>query len=964
MNVVCSYCLARHWVDEKISTSSKTNPKFGMCCNHGKVALQPLREPPPVLQHLLTSNDDQSKEFRTNIRQYNMALAFTSLGVQDDKTVNRRGAWVFRILGQLSHYSGALAATEESPQYAQLYLYDPAIALTQRMHRNSNLCTETMASLQDMLSSSHRYATIYKHAFEVLSEHRDAEDVDIRLRVIQGTDRRRYNLPIADEVALILPGSGEANYDHQGRDIVLRLRNSGDKQLQRIHETHPAYVPLHYVLLFPHGDHGWHSDLRLQPEPGAESQPQRKRLTAIRYYAYRLQVRDAQFSTIHLGGRLFQQFVVDMWASAEQNRLSWYRLHQNELRASLYSGLEDTIHASDGNVGLNELGTRFVLPSSFTGSARNMQQNLQDAMAAACFFRHVDLFITITANPSWTEILRELPNFRTSYDRADLVARVFKLKLNALLKDICRNGIFGHVVAYVYTIEFQKRGLPHAHIIVILCDGYRIITPEDVDSIISTKWPDPVTQPKLFETISRCMVHGPCGSLNPNAPCMENGKCTKFFPKSFNDRTSMEDDGYPDYHRPDDGRVFRVGCHMVDNRWIVPYNPYLSAKYDCHINVECAASVRSIKYIFKYIHKGGDRATLEVDHDEIKLYVDGRYIAAPEAIWRIFQFDVHEQVPNVVRLAIHLPGQHLVIYNPNEDPALLLQHGAQEKTTLTEFFKLCASQTPAGEEARQYTYQEFPQHFTWTGSKKQWSRRKHGFAIGRMYFVPPTAGERFYLRTLLTIVKGPTSFQDLRTYNSITYDTFREACLARGLLEDDGEWQLCLQEASVMQTGSCLRSLFASILLFCSPHEPEVLWDEFRSFICDDLRWRLLRQGIDDPSDDDTYDYGLFILNEALLQSGKTLADFSSMPIPRRNWSFARENPLISEQLNYNTENERSLAETNISQLNEDQHSAFTQIMDSVKNGLGKVFFVNGPGGCGKTFLYKTIAHLVRLRVL
>ncbi|TFK62502.1 hypothetical protein BDN72DRAFT_748331, partial [Pluteus cervinus] len=397
MSHTCSHCHARHWASERLSTSTIAAMKFGMCCNHGQVVLPSIPPPPPLLQRLLTGNDEQCTEFRSNIRQYNMALAFTSLGVQDDRTVNRRGGWVFRILGQLSHYSGALMADGQAPQFAQLYVYDPALALAQRIHRNSNLRADTMAALQQMLLLTHQYTPIYKHAFEILSEHPDAVDLAIQLRVIEGTDRRRYNLPIADEVAMILPGGTNAETTHQGRDIILRLRNSTDNSfMQRIHETHPAYVPLHYVLLFPHGDHGWHPDLQLRTEG---SQRRRTRLTAIRYYAYRLQVRDGHLSTIHRGGRLFQQFLVDMWASAEQNRLCWFRTHQNELRASLYSGLQDAIHAADGNVDLNDLGTRFILPAKYTGSARHMQQRFQDAMAIARYFRKVDLFITMTANP-------------------------------------------------------------------------------------------------------------------------------------------------------------------------------------------------------------------------------------------------------------------------------------------------------------------------------------------------------------------------------------------------------------------------------------------------------------------------------------------------------------------------------------------------------------------------------------
>lgn len=104
--------------------------------------------------------------------------------------------------------------------------------------------------------------------------------------------------------------------------------------------------------------------------------------------------------------------------------------------------------------------------------------------------------------------------------------------------------------------------------------------------------------------------------------------------------------------------------------------------------------------------------------------------------------------------------------------------------------------------------------------EKGWAVRKRGFAIGRMYFVSPSSGEQFYLRTLLTVVKGSTSFEDLHTVDGTLYPTFRDACVARGLLEDNGEWFICLQDASQMQTGGSLRQLFASLLLFCTPSFP------------------------------------------------------------------------------------------------------------------------------------------------
>jgi len=235
-----------------------------------------------------------------------------------------------------------------------------------------------------------------------------------------------------------------------------------------------------------------------------------------------------------------------------------------------------------------------------------MKQCLQDSLALARYYQQIDLFITVTCNPNWPEITWELLLGQTAADQPDLCARIFHMKKKAIIEEIYKKGIFGKAVAYVYTIEFQKHGLPHAHILVFLNDGEKILTSADIDSTIWAYWPDPNTKPMLFKTVKRCMVHN-CGDW-----CLENGKCTKCFPKAFQPYTSIDGEGYPLYYRPDSGQEYEVNGVMVDNRWIVPYNPYLSAKFDCHINVESLVSFSTLKYVHKYIHKGSDRATLEV----------------------------------------------------------------------------------------------------------------------------------------------------------------------------------------------------------------------------------------------------------------------------------------------------------------------------------------------------------------
>ena len=93
-----------------------------------------------------------------------------------------------------------------------------------------------------------------------------------------------------------------------------------------------------------------------------------------------------------------------------------------------------------------------------------------------------------------------------------------------------KHALFGTVLAYVYTIKFQKHGLPHMHLLLSLSPNYCLSSPTEVDSAIRATWPDPETEPKLFAIVKCCMVHGPCGPWNLKSPCMKDEKCSKGFP--------------------------------------------------------------------------------------------------------------------------------------------------------------------------------------------------------------------------------------------------------------------------------------------------------------------------------------------------------------------------------------------------------------------------------------------------
>ncbi|GBM80024.1 hypothetical protein AVEN_202537-1 [Araneus ventricosus] len=130
------------------------------------------------------------------------------------------------------------------------------------------------------------------------------------------------------------------------------------------------------------------------------------------------------------------------------------------------------------------------------------------------------------------------------------------------------------------------------------------------------------------------------GVLNPNSPCISDGVCIKGYPKQFREATAENVDGYSMYRRRDNGYHVKINGNVVDNMWILPYNPYLTKKYNAHVNVEICSSIKSIKYILKYVYKGHDCAKIVFENneqgsiawDEIKTFLDAKYVSAAEAM--------------------------------------------------------------------------------------------------------------------------------------------------------------------------------------------------------------------------------------------------------------------------------------------------------------------------------------------
>ncbi|XP_065645364.1 uncharacterized protein LOC136075855 [Hydra vulgaris] len=285
------------------------------------------------------------------------------------------------------------------------------------------------------------------------------------------------------------------------------------------------------------------------------------------------------------------------------------RNNQNKLKSEQYDVLHEHVNnlGNDHNV---RPGRVVVLQSTYVGSPRALKENFEDAIAIINKYGRPDLFITFTCNPKWREITENLYPDQTANDRPDLVIR---------------HGVLGKVVKHVQVIEFQKCGLPHVHILLHFANDDKLEAAYDIDNLISEEIPDLIVNRDLYDVVKTCMIHGPCGILNPNSPCMKDGVCSKNYPKEFNANTVAVHNGYPPYRRRDNGLVINIKGNNVDNRWVVLYNPWLSKKYQAHINVEACMSVKAVKYLYNYIYKGHDYANIlineQINHDEVNTFL-------------------------------------------------------------------------------------------------------------------------------------------------------------------------------------------------------------------------------------------------------------------------------------------------------------------------------------------------------
>jgi hypothetical protein len=303
MTNVCQYCDALKWSGEAP----------GMCCSNGKIKLPSLQPPPEPLESLMSGTTPTSKYFLESIRKYNSCFQMTSFGATTE--VCEPGFMpTFKVQGQVYHRVGSLLPpSNEEPKFLQIYFMgDERQEAKQRCNNIPGTRQDIVTDLQQMLHQHNNYVHIFKSTLQKMPSD--------EYRVVISADKkpawghaRLFNEPLTNEVAVVIVGN---QYDR--RDIVLEKKNN---QLQRVAETHSSYDALQYPLIFWEGEDGYNF-LIMQTDPTTGMPVERKKVSAMDFYAYRIMMRTGTVNHILRCRQLFHQFVVDMYQ--RPNRTGFY----------------------------------------------------------------------------------------------------------------------------------------------------------------------------------------------------------------------------------------------------------------------------------------------------------------------------------------------------------------------------------------------------------------------------------------------------------------------------------------------------------------------------------------------------------------------------------------------------------------------------------------------------------------
>ena len=803
----------------------------------------------------------------------------------------------------------------------------------------------------------------------------------VRECVAQGERVRQEIVPTINlsttqfDIASIV--SEDAN--RPNRRIIYQLRN--ERTPSSIDLMSNIMEPLCYPLLFPYGEKGW----------GNENRKQYKFNDYI-LHRFLLPERDSDgdlllmptqstpprlipFSRFQLMFRLGQTYLVDMISRIIDYRLQFNKFTQYTLFGqSRPEALNDEVDgdqeeeiAYEEKQDPDSMEKNTFLSQSFNGSRRHLLALAQSAICLVTEFGRPTLFVTFTCNPRWSEIKEMLLEGETAYDRADITNKVFHTKLERFLHNMRNGKYFGQQHRPIYelrVIEYQQRGLPHAHMVFQLDNIPDWKTEKDkltiwIDENINANYPviDSSSSPRLLRVHSLIDTHMVHKCYKGESGCIDEktGVCKRGFSCNFmQKRTVLDERGFPHYKR-----------NTEEDCLVVPHNTLILEDVDAHVNVEYTGSTYCVIYLYKYLFKGRKKVKATFSKkgkptDEIEAYVKGRYMCAMDAMWRTYGYQTYpSSIPavNQIKVVLEDVAKDLLLHEKCCDLAVYFSRPIQLET---------------------YLYADMFNKYSWS-YKLQKKYRDNPELLNIDYFVinvpsitksiyvtlkinaKPSitrvgmlcilSGEIWYLREIMlqAAVRG---YEDAKSFDGITYTTFQESALARGLIQDRGEAVHAFREAVQFFTPSELRGFFvmltingyATMDIFKNAHYYQMLQDDF-------LHEPYATQLLADQKliKDLSYRFEMEEKTSKMYGFPEPHEHLSEVDIER-----ARYNP--QEQLRLFN----SLSESTPNTL--EQQNIFDEICESIDTEKTKLYFIQGMGGSGKSALCKKILAWARSR--
>jgi len=969
----CPYCIAILYRRE---TSA-------ICCLHGKVVLD-KRFLPDDIKDLYEDVSPESKYFINHSIPYNSEFAMASIGVNFDKNLatRKQGAYCLKVQGSINHIIGTLKPEDENTiaKYSQVYLLTPDQQIQLRTSiQNNPLHASIITKMTHSLSIHNSLVKMYNN-IRNMTEFNGNDNINVRItpRPSNITSGIRQEINI-EQVTGIIP----SNFTGSSKEIIFSKKaENGTSSLQNISESNPICDPLLYPIVNPCGNMEWYQNypvfcqkrkrfLSVAPVIGERTMKRnltasypnivikvKKRTTVSyqRYHAYKLVERPKSEGTQHLFKlkNLLHLWCVDHFIQNEALKLKYINEHQGEIRTASYIDLDEK-HKKSEKSGIHGK----VLPKSFKNSKKNQSKKLQNAHSIIKNKGLPTLFITIGLNTAWQELKDAVNRYFEPQYRPEVMARVFKCKLQDIIDDITKEYKFGKPEGWFYSIEFQNKGLPHCHLVVILNENDVPKTVADYDDIVCCEIPCSETQKELFDQVKSNHIHRKCGKgYDMSAPCLKNGVCSQGFPFALQEETDISNKLKPIHRRRENDRTIVIDGVSYNNQWIENYNPFMLQKFRTPFFIVITPSMKTLEYMFKSLY--GEPKSTEFKFsrgsgkDEIKEMKDGRTVCAIEACFGLFGFKTSKFSTSVKFLPIHLEKKENVTMSSKKPLGTIL--GERSTSELVGFIEFCRMNKDI---AQFFTYFNVSQYAKWDAKFKVWIMRKKPKldAISDVYNSLTLSGELYYLRLLLNVVCCPTSFNTYKETNIngnfVLHDTYEEACIVRGLVDSSENIKLSLQFTKMTNSGEQLRNVFAYHMTYNKPTRLSELW----TMCCP-----MIYQDITNLHTDVEVKIALTLeYIEGLLRlHDKSLNNFTGLPLLNINLlANPIRNYLIHQETTHNSEYIDKKLQL-IPGLNHKQRTIYEDVIKKVQNKQQLKYFIDGPGGSGKTHLFSIITSKLR----